>query len=90
VGSLSPTYRRVTFVSCANYVRCKQGPATIFDRELKGGAARHRQQSDSAPGKKLAPEFKIHPGKIYVQMRGPRFETKAECASSRIGATSSA
>jgi len=27
---------------------------------------------------KLAPEFKIHPGKVYVQMRGPRFETKAE------------
>ena len=27
---------------------------------------------------KLAPEFKIEPGKVYVQMRGPRFETKAE------------
>jgi len=26
----------------------------------------------------LAPEFKIHPGKVYVQLRGPRFETKAE------------
>jgi len=27
---------------------------------------------------KLAPEFVIHPDKVYVQMRGPRFETKAE------------
>ena len=27
---------------------------------------------------KLAPEFVIPTGKVYVQMRGPRFETKAE------------
>src|SRR5690606_18834942 len=27
---------------------------------------------------KLRPEFTLHPGKVYVQMRGPRFETKAE------------
>jgi 5'-methylthioadenosine phosphorylase len=27
---------------------------------------------------KLAPEFEIKPGRVYVQMRGPRFETKAE------------
>ena len=27
---------------------------------------------------KLTPEFTIHSGKVYVQMRGPRFETKAE------------
>jgi 5'-methylthioadenosine phosphorylase len=27
---------------------------------------------------KLAPEFQVLPGKIYVHMRGPRFETKAE------------
>jgi 5'-methylthioadenosine phosphorylase len=27
---------------------------------------------------KLAPEFEIKTGKIYVQLRGPRFETKAE------------
>jgi 5'-methylthioadenosine phosphorylase len=26
----------------------------------------------------LSPEFDIKPGKTYVQMRGPRFETKAE------------
>jgi 5'-methylthioadenosine phosphorylase len=27
---------------------------------------------------KLAPEFEIKTGKVYVQMRGPRFDTKAE------------
>ena len=27
---------------------------------------------------KLAPEFSIQTGKVYVQMRGPRFETKTE------------
>src|SRR5690606_25377063 len=28
--------------------------------------------------RELAPEFLLNPGKVYVQMRGPRFETKAE------------
>jgi len=39
---------------------------------------------------KLAPEFEIKTSKVYVQMRGPRFETKAEIRIIRTGATLSA
>ena len=38
VGSLKPGLPPGTFVSCSDYVALQQGPATIFDRELKGGA----------------------------------------------------
>jgi len=78
VGSLKPDLPPGTFVSCSDYVALQQGPATIFDRELKGGAPGIANNLIPLLVKKLAPEFKIHPGKIYVQMRGPRFETKAE------------
>jgi 5'-methylthioadenosine phosphorylase len=56
----------------------QQGPATFFDHELKGGAPGIANNLIPLLIRKLAPEFKIHPGKVYVQMRGPRFETKAE------------
>ncbi len=78
VGSLKKDLPPGTFVSCSDYVGLQQGPATFFDTELKGGAPAIANNLIPLLIGKLAPEFKIHPGKVYVQMRGPRFETKAE------------
>ena len=78
VGSLKPDLPPGTIVSCSDYVGLQQGPATFFDTELKGGAPGIANNLIPLLVEKLAPEFKIHPGKVYVQMRGPRFETKAE------------
>ncbi len=78
VGSLKKELPPGTFVSCADYVGLQQGPATFFDTELKGGAPVIANNLIPKLVGELAPEFKIHTGKVYVQMRGPRFETKAE------------
>ena len=78
VGSLKKELPPGTFVSCGDYVGLQQGPATFFDQELKGGAPVIANNLIPLLIAKLAPEFTIHPGKVYVQMRGPRFETKAE------------
>ena len=78
VGSLRKELPPGTFVSCSDYVCLQQGPATYFDTELRGGAPGIANNLIPWLVGELAPEFKIHPGKVYVQMRGPRFETKAE------------
>jgi 5'-methylthioadenosine phosphorylase len=78
VGSLKKELPPGTFVSCSDYVGLQQGPATFFDTELKGGAPVIANNLIPKLVGELAPEFKIHTGKVYVQMRGPRFETKAE------------
>jgi 5'-methylthioadenosine phosphorylase len=78
VGSLKPDLRPGTFVSCGDYVCLQQGPATFFDEELKGGAPVIANNLIPLLVERLAPEFEIPTGKVYVQMRGPRFETKAE------------
>ena len=78
VGSLKPELPPGTFVSCSDYVCLQQGPATYFDDELKGGAPGIANTLIPLLVEKLAPEFEIRTGKTYVQMRGPRFETKAE------------
>lgn len=78
VGSLKRELPPGTFVSCSDYVALQQGPATFFDTELKGGAPGIANNLIPRLVAALAPEFTIHPGKVYVQMRGPRFETKAE------------
>ena len=78
VGSLKPELPPGTLVSCADYVGLQQGPQTFYDHELKGGAPRIANNLIPLIREKLSPEFTIHPDKVYVQMRGPRFETKAE------------
>jgi 5'-methylthioadenosine phosphorylase len=78
VGSLKPDLPPGTFVSCADYVCFQQGPVTFFDDELKGGAPGIANNLIPKLTAGLAPEFVIQTGKTYVQMRGPRFETKAE------------
>jgi 5'-methylthioadenosine phosphorylase len=78
VGSLKKDLPPGTMVSCSDYVGLQQGPMTFFDQELKGGAAGIANNLIPLLLSQLAPEFSIHPGKVYVQMRGPRFETKAE------------
>jgi 5'-methylthioadenosine phosphorylase len=78
VGSLKKDLPPGTFVSCNDYVCLQQGPMTFFDQELKGGAPGIANNLIPTLIAKLEPEFKIHRGKVYVQMRGPRFETKAE------------
>jgi 5'-methylthioadenosine phosphorylase len=78
VGSLKSELPPGTLVSCSDYVGLQQGPATFFDTELRGGAPGISNNLIPLLVGKLAPEFEIKPGKVYVQMRGPRFETKAE------------
>ena len=78
VGSLKPDLPPGTIVSCSDYVGLQQGPATFFDTELKGGAPGIANNLIPFLVEKLAPEFEIKTSKVYVQMRGPRFETKAE------------
>lgn len=78
VGSLKANLPPGTLVSCSDYVCLQQGPATYFDQELKGGAPGIANNLIPMLVEKLAPELPIQTGKVYVQMRGPRFETKAE------------
>ncbi len=78
VGSLKKDLPPGTFVSCADYVGLQQGPGDL----LRSRIERRRAPiiaNNLIPKlvAELAPEFKIHTGKVYVQMRGPRFETKA-------------
>jgi 5'-methylthioadenosine phosphorylase len=78
VGSLKPDIPPGSIVSCSDYVGLQQGPATFFDTELKGGAPGIANNLIPMLVVGLSPEFVIPTGKVYVQMRGPRFETKAE------------
>jgi len=78
VGSLRLNIPPGSIVSCGDYVGLQQGPQTFFDGELRGGAAGIDNNLMPMIVERLAPEFQIETGKIYVQMRGPRFETKAE------------
>jgi len=78
VGSLKAALPPGTLVSCSDYVGLQQGPQTFFDQELKGGAPGIANNLIPLLVGKLAGEFSIQTGKTYVQMRGPRFETKAE------------
>jgi 5'-methylthioadenosine phosphorylase len=78
VGSLKPGLPPGTLVSCSDYVCLQQGPATFFDTELKGGEPGIANNLIPLLVAKLAPEFEIKTGMIYVQMQGPRFETRAE------------
>ncbi|PTX90675.1 MTAP family purine nucleoside phosphorylase [Opitutus sp. ER46] len=78
VGSLKKDLPPGTFVSCSDYVCLQQGPMTYFDNELRGGAPGIANNLIPKLTAGLASEFTIETGKVYVQMRGPRFETKAE------------
>jgi 5'-methylthioadenosine phosphorylase len=78
VGSLKKDLPPGTLVSCDDYVCLQQGPVTFFDDELRGGAPGIANTLIPKLVAELAPEFVIRTGKVYVQMRGPRFETKAE------------
>ena len=78
VGSLKKDIPPGTLVSCSDYVGLQQGPATFFDTELRGAAPGIANNLIPRLVAALAPEFTIPTGKVYVQMRGPRFETKAE------------
>lgn len=80
VGSLKPDLPPGTIVSCSDYVCLQQGPQTFFDDELKGGAPGITNNLVPMLLSRLLPEFSIDGGKVYVQMQGPRFETKAEIA----------
>jgi 5'-methylthioadenosine phosphorylase len=78
VGSLKKDLPPGTLVSCSDYVGLQQGPATFYDQELKGGAAGIANNLMPRIVEQLGAEFNVQTGKVYVQMRGPRFETKAE------------
>ncbi len=74
VGSLRTDLAPGTLVSCADYVSFH--PATFQDETLRPVAP--------VIGNPLLPEISgaldrpVESGKVYVQTRGPRFETKAE------------
>jgi 5'-methylthioadenosine phosphorylase len=78
VGSLTADIPPGSIVSCSDYVCLQGSPATFFDTELRGGAPGIANNLIPLLVERLAPEFAIPTGKVYVQMRGPRFETKAE------------
>ncbi len=78
VRSVETKHGVVTYKACGDYVALQQGPATYFDDELKGGAPGIANNLVPLIVEKLAFDFVIETGKVYVQMRGPRFETKAE------------
>lgn len=78
VGSLRPDLPPGSLVSCADYVALTQGPATFFDAEMKEGVSGIANHLIPLLREKLAPEFRLVPGQVYVQTRGPRFETQAE------------
>lgn len=78
VGSLKADLPPGTLVSCGDYVGLQQGPVTFFDQELRGGTAGIANNLMPRIVAGLAPEFDVLTGKVYVQMRGPRFETRAE------------
>jgi 5'-methylthioadenosine phosphorylase len=78
VGSLKRDLPPGSLVSCADYVALQQGPATYHDEELQGGAPGIANNLLPVIVEGLGLEFRIETGKTYVQMRGPRFETKAE------------
>lgn len=80
VGSLKLNLPPGTIVSCSDYVCLQQAPQTYFDDELKGGTPGIANDLVPRLAGSLAPEFSIQGGKVYVQMQGPRFETKAEIA----------
>lgn len=80
VGSLRADLPPGSLVSCSDYVNIQSPPQTFFDEELRGGApgiANHLIPQIVAG---LAPAFRVRTGLTYVQMRGPRFETRAEIA----------
>lgn len=80
VGSLKRELPPGTLVSCSDYVNLQSPPQTFFDGELKGGAPGISNTLIPMITSALSPEFVFELEKVYVQMRGPRFETKAEIA----------
>lgn len=78
VGSLKPELAPGAFVSCSDYVDFQAGPVTYFDDEIKGGAPGIDNRLARKIAAALAPEFQVVGELVYVQTRGPRFETKAE------------
>lgn len=78
VGSLRADLAPGTLVSCSDYVCLQQAPQTFFDDELKGGAPGIDNNLIPMLVARLAPEFTVETGQVYVQMCGPRFETRAE------------
>jgi len=78
VGSLKPELPPGTIVSCGDYVGLAAGTATFFDRELRGTMPGIANNLIPTIRKGLEPEFEIHTGVVYVQARGPRFETPSE------------
>ncbi len=74
VGSLRSELSPGTFVSCSDYVSF--APLTFINDEPSGFAP--RLDNSLLEELQVLSPYKIETGKIYVQTRGPRFETRAE------------
>lgn len=80
VGSLSNYYPPGRILSCSDYVNIQSPPKTFYDLELKGGknTGFTNQLNIHKEINRLESELYIDNNTTYVQMQGPRFETKAE------------
>jgi 5'-methylthioadenosine phosphorylase len=74
VGSLRETLKPGTLVSCGDYV-CLT-PSTFSDTELR--AMGPVVSNNLIPRILKALPYEVPTEQVYVQMRGPRFETRAE------------
>jgi 5'-methylthioadenosine phosphorylase len=74
VGSLREELPPGTVVSCSDYVSF--APATFHDESLCSLAPEIANRL--VPGIIEGLALPVHTGRVYVQTRGPRFETKAE------------
>jgi len=74
VGSLKRDLPPGTLVSCDDYVSF--APMTFLDDRASAFAP--NVPNNLVPRIKDACDQEILPGKVYIQTRGPRFETKAE------------
>ncbi len=80
VGSLRADVPPGSLISCSDYVNIQSPPQTFFDEELRGGAPGIANNLVPQIVAGLAPAHSVRTGLTYVQMRGPRFETRAEVA----------
>ncbi len=74
VGSLKRDLPPGTLVSCSDYVSFR--PMTFQDRQARPVAP--RVGNTRIPEISRACDYPVETGRIYVQTRGPRFETRAE------------
>ena len=83
VGSLKQELPPGTFVSCSDYVGLQQGPATLFDTELRGGAPGIANNLIPRIIAGLAPEYRA--AFLLREMHGLAYEEIALALAIEVG-----